>query len=107
MVDPKQKDHEDGGVSVFDGEQESKLREVTRQLWFSWPERPMTADPNTEDSEDRTTEPDTMSQATNGGSTTEVRDPRLQRVFTAERRSFGSGLLRQTWGSALALAGLK
>jgi hypothetical protein len=94
----------DGGLSVFDGEHESKLREVTRQLWFSWPERPTTVE-HPEDSEDRTTEPDTMSQATDNASPTELRDPRLQRV-SSERRSFGSGL-RQTWGSALALAGLR
>jgi hypothetical protein len=105
--------HEDGGVSVFNGEQESKLREVTRQLWFSWPERPtMTgtaAAAAAEDNDDRTSEFDIVSrQSTNRGtvSPTEVRDPRLQRVVSAERRSFGSGL-RQTWGSALALAGLK
>lgn len=101
----KEERHEDVGVSVFDGEQESKLREITRQLWFSWPERPMTAEPP-EESDDRTTEPDTMSQGTNSVSPTEVRDPRLQRVASEQRRSFGSGL-RQTWGSALALAGLK
>ncbi len=93
----------DGDVSLFNGEHESKLRELTRQLWFSWPERPTTSEPR-EDSEDRTTEPDTMSQGTEA-SPTEVRDPRLQRV-SSERRSFGSGL-RQTWGSALALAGLR
>jgi hypothetical protein len=103
-LEPKDDAQADGGLSVFDGEHESKLREVTRQLWFSWPERPTTVE-QPEDSEDRTTEPDTMSQATENASPAELRDPRLQRV-SSERRSFGSGL-RQTWGSALALAGLR
>lgn len=106
--------HQDGGVSVFNGEQESKLREVTRQLWFSWPERPTTtgtagAAAAAEDNEDGTAEFDIVSrQGVNRGTTspTEIRDLRIQRVVSAERRSFGSGL-RQTWGSALALAGLR
>ena len=104
-------DTQDDGVSVFDGEQESKLREVTRQLWFSWPERP--GPPDSEAGEDQCTETElaastsataSESVASRSVSPTEVRDPRS--LSPTLRKSLGSGL-RQTWGSALALAGLK
>ena len=93
------------GADVFRGERESKLREVTRQLWESWPERPTLQEPEeAEQTEEQKTEKDTQSQSTTSISPTETRGSRSQ--SPVERRLFGSGL-RETWGSALALAGLR
>lgn len=104
-VEPPE-DHRDGGVKVFEGENESKLREVTRQLWFSWPENP---NPN-QDSGDVETEEksgSTEKESSGFGTSASPSDVRSNRPHqSVERRSFGSGL-RQTWGSALALAGLR
>jgi hypothetical protein len=98
---------QDGGVKVFAGESESKLREVTRQLWFSWPSEK----PNSQETEDR--ESDEKSGATEqetpvastSASPVEAR-PSTAAPSLERRSTFGSGL-RSTWGSALALAGLK
>src|SRR5208282_908909 len=57
---------------VFSGEQESKLREVTRQLWDSWPPRPRLQ----ESEEVEQTEEQSKGQEdadTNGVSPTEVK----------------------------------
>ena len=90
-------------ADVFSGERESKLREVTRQLWDSWPPRPVLQESEeVEQTEEQSTEPDTAD--TNSVSPTEVRNSRSQ--SPSERRLFTSGL-RETWGSALALAGFR
>ena len=92
-------------ADVFKGERESKLREVTRQLWESWPERPtLHESEEVEQIEEQTKEQDSRSQSTTSISPTETRGSRSQ--SPVERRLFGSGL-RETWGSALALAGLR
>jgi hypothetical protein len=93
------------GADVFRGERESKLREVTRQLWESWPERrTLQESEEVEQTEEQKTEQDARSQSTTSISPTETRGSRSQ--SPVERRLFGSGL-RETWGSALALAGLR
>jgi hypothetical protein len=99
----EQPESDDEQSSVFNGEQESRLQEVTRQLWYSWPE----IIHETEDgkTEDGSTEAESTSMTTSGGSPEEVRNSHLH-PLTVERRSFGSGL-RKGWGSALSLAGIK
>ena len=93
------------GADVFRGERESKLREVTRQLWESWPERrTLQESEEVEQTEEQKPEQDAHSQSTTSISPTETRGSRSQ--SPVERRLFGSGL-RETWGSALALAGLR
>ena len=88
--------------------EESRLREVTKQLWNSWPERPLQHEP--EESEQAEEEAPTEAENLKAGSSAAsisppaTRDSRPQ--SPAERRLFGSGL-RTTWGSALALAGLR
>jgi hypothetical protein len=79
-------------------EEESKLHEITRQLWYSWPDRPTI---ETEEAE-CSTEPESIT--TTGSSSSQMRNSQLQPPV--ERRSFGSGL-RKSWGSALSLAGIK
>jgi hypothetical protein len=105
-----QQDTQDDGVGVFDGERESKLREATRQLWFSWPERPGEA-PESEAGEDQCNEdPETTGSASGTASESvggrSVSPTEVRSISPSLRKSLGSGL-KQTWGSALALAGLK
>jgi hypothetical protein len=95
--------HEYQNAQVFNGERESKLREVTRQLWDSWPPRPVVQESEeVEHAEEQSTEPEAAD--TNSVSPTESR--RSQSQSPLERRLFTSGL-RETWGSALAIAGWK
>lgn len=105
--DKKEEDHRDDGVRVFAGEQESKLREVTRQLWFSWPEKPNASQETEEkesDGKPALGEQETITASTSA-SPNEIRVNTPPRV-PERTRSFGSGI-RSTWGSALALAGLR
>lgn len=98
-----QNERHERDINVLNGDQESRLREVTKQLWYSWPERkiPQEAE-EAEQSEDKPTEQD--ANTVTSVSPVESRTSRSQ--SPVERRLFGSGL-RQTWGSALALAGLR
>jgi hypothetical protein len=90
-------------ADVFSGERESKLREVTRQLWDSWPPRPRVQESEeVEQTEEQSKEQEDAD--TNSVSPTEVKTSRSQSPL--ERRLFTSGL-RETWGSALALAGFR
>ena len=86
--------------------EESRLREVTKQLWNSWPERPLQQEPEESEQaeEEASTEPETLNASSTSLSPPATRDSRPQ--SPAERRVFGSGL-RTTWGSALALAGIR
>jgi hypothetical protein len=94
--------------NVFSGENESKLREVKRQLWNSWPEKSDAKEPDETEGEERsTTEHETLSTTGTSMSPVETRDSTSRPISPAEKRiTFGSGL-RRTWGSALALAGLR
>jgi len=91
---------------VFRGEQASRLREVTRRLWDSWPENP--AGIEHDDMEHASTSQEGQSPLDRSTSsfTTNESPTRNRSRSPAERRTFGSGL-RETWGSALALAGLR
>jgi hypothetical protein len=86
--------------------EESRLREVTKQLWNSWPERPLQQEPEESEQaeEEASTEAETLNASSTSLSPPTTRDSRPQ--SPAERRVFGSGL-RTTWGSALALAGIR
>ena len=86
--------------------EESRLREVTKQLWESWPEQPLQQEPEESEpaEEEASTEAETLNASSASLSPPATRDSRPQSA--AERRLFGSGL-RTTWGSALALAGLR
>lgn len=102
---------EEHSANVFQGESESKLKEVTRQLWFSWPERPVQeTDENTEnengEEEGEQSALDSTTTRSTSVSPVERRDSSSRSSPTLEKRGFGSGL-RQTWGSALALAGIR
>jgi hypothetical protein len=91
---------------VFQGEQASRLREVTRRLWDSWPENP--AGTEHDELEHASTSQDGQSplERSTSSFTTNESPTRTRSRSPAERRTFGSGL-RETWGSALALAGLR
>jgi hypothetical protein len=91
---------------VFQGEQASRLREVTRRLWDSWPENP--AGTEHDEIEHNSTSQDGQSplERSTSSFTTNESPTRTRSRSPAERRTFGSGL-RETWGSALALAGLR
>lgn len=100
-----QSSHDGQDLNVFEGEHESKLRELTRQLWYSWPEKPVRQESEEmEQTEGKSTETESSTTAATSVSPTEVRETRSQSPL--ERRTFGSGL-RSTWGSALALAGFR
>lgn len=86
--------------------EDSRLREVTKQLWNSWPEQPLQHEPEESEQaeEEASTEAETLNASSTSLSPPATRDSRPQ--SSVERRLFGSGL-RTTWGSALALAGLR
>jgi hypothetical protein len=92
---------------VFQGEQASRLREVTRRLWDSWPERPGGQDQEESEQTSNSQEQQAGSlDRTTSTLTTTTSPSRSRSQSPLERRTFGTGL-RETWGSALALAGLR
>jgi hypothetical protein len=91
---------------VFQGEQASRLREVTRRLWDSWPENPAGTEHDELEHASTSQEGQSPLERSTSSFTTNESPTRNRSRSPAERRTFGSGL-RETWGSALALAGLR
>jgi len=93
---------------VFHGEQASRLREVTRRLWDSWPERPVGREHEEPEQTSTSQEAQQAPSLERSTSTLTSNDSpsRNRSQSPVDRRTFGSGL-RETWGSALALAGLR
>jgi hypothetical protein len=99
-ITPPTETHEDeDGPPAFTQERESKFRELTRELWFSRPESNGTQQDGTQ--QDGTT-------SLNGDADeTSVLPTDVRRTVSAVGESRRGGLMGRTWGSALALAGLR